>query len=63
MVCPGLARARGQPVVAPPPPAPIVTLSDARKMLAEKADAENKLTALFASVTDRRAKIKSLRTH
>jgi hypothetical protein len=52
-----------KPVVAPPPPAPVVTLSDARKMLAEKADAENKLTALFASVTDRRAKIKSLRTH
>jgi hypothetical protein len=52
-----------KPVVAPPPPAPIVTLSDARKMLAEKADAEDKLTALFASVTDRRAKIKSLRTH
>jgi capsid protein len=52
-----------KPVVAAPPPAPVVSLSDARKMLAEKADAENKLTALFASVTDRRAKIKSLRTH
>ena len=31
-------------------------------MLAEKAEAENKLSALFASVTERRAKIKNLRT-
>jgi capsid protein len=51
-----------KPVPPPPPPAVIVTLSDARKMLVEKADAKNKLTALFEGVTERRAKIKNLRT-
>ena len=51
-----------KPIAPPPAPAPVVSLSDARKMLAEKADAENKLTALFTSVTERRAKIKNLRT-
>jgi len=51
-----------KPPAPVPAPAPVVSLSDARKMLAEKAEAENKLSALFASVTERRAKIKNLRT-
>lgn len=51
-----------KPVVPPPATAPVVSLSDARKLLSEKAEAENKLSALFASVTERRAKIKNLRT-
>ena len=45
-----------------PAPLPQVTLSDARRMLAEKTDAENKLTALLANVTERRAKLNASRT-
>jgi capsid protein len=43
-------------------PLPQVTLSDARRMLAEKTEAENKLSALLANVTERRAKLNGSRT-
>lgn len=45
-----------------PAPLPQVTLSDARRMLAEKTEAENKLSALLANVTERRAKLNGSRT-
>jgi capsid protein len=45
-----------------PAPLPQVTLSDARRMLSEKTEAEGKLSALIANVAERRAKLNSSRT-
>jgi len=45
-----------------PAPLPQVTLSDARRMLSEKTDAEGKLSALIANVAERRAKLNASRT-
>jgi hypothetical protein len=45
-----------------PAPLPQVTLSDARRMLSEKTDAEGKLSALIANVSERRAKLNASRT-
>jgi capsid protein len=45
-----------------PAPLPQVTLSDARRMLSEKTEAEGKLSALIANVSERRAKLNASRT-
>jgi capsid protein len=50
-----------KPAAPVPAPAPVVSLSDARKMLSERTDSEDKLSSLLASVADRRAKINASR--